>query len=461
MIRLGKALVLGSGLALTAGCAPPQEPFGGGPDPVFSSRVVVDGLASPWEVAWGPDDRLWITERVRRRIVRVDPADGALSVAAEVDGVYQAVGQDGLLGLALHPELLQGTGNDYVYVGYTYDADPGPADVPRNAIRRYTYDADSGTLAAPLEIVTALPAHDDHLGGRLAVGPDLKLYFTVGDQGGNWGPNRCNPNRAQATPTAEQVATGDWSDYAGKILRIDPDGSIPADNPVIDGVRSHVFTYGHRNPQGLVFSPDGTLYSAEHGPRTDDEVNLIEAGGNYGWPQVAGYSDDRMYAYEQWALSDPVPCADLPPGPGVPDSVPVEMETAWSHPDFVRPMQTLFTVPDGYDFEAGGGATIAAGGLDIYTAADGVPGWENSLLVTSLNRGALYRLPLDARGRLVVGGLFEEFKSTNRYRDLAIRPDGRAVYIITDNAGGTLDASRNSTRELENPGAVLEFTYVE
>ncbi len=287
------------------------------------------------------------------------------------------------------------------------------------------------------------------------------LYFTVGDQGSNWLSNLCNPNRAQFVPTAEQVAASDWSDYQGKILRIDPDGSIPGDNPLIEGVRSHVFSYGHRNPQGLVFGPEGTLYSAEHGPRTDDEINLIEAGGNYGWPQVAGYPDDQMYAYENWAGSDPTPCADLAEnGSGAPDSVPVESETSWIHPDFVRPIQTLFTVPSGYDFQVSGGATIAAGGLDIYTSA-GIPGWANSLMVTSLNRGAIYRMPLSANNRLIVGGLFQEFKSTNRYRDLAIRPDGQAFYIVTDNTGRTQNDAGEGTQELANAGAILEFSLVE
>ncbi len=448
-------------LPWSSGCSPAGETVETASEPAFASRVVATGLDYPWEVTWGPDDRLWVTERVGKRITRVNPADGTRTVAVEVEGVYQAVGQDGLLGMALHPELLAGTGNDYVYVGYTYDADPGPAEFPRNAIRRYTYDEEAETLGEPEEVIAGLPAHNDHLGGRLAYGPDNMLYFTVGDQGSNWLSNLCNPNRAQFVPTAEQVAASDWSDYQGKILRIDPDGSIPGDNPVVEGVRSHVFSYGHRNPQGLVFGPDGTLYSAEHGPRTDDEINLIEAGGNYGWPQVAGYPDDQMYAYENWAASDPTACTDLAEtGAGVPDSVPVESETSWTHPDYVRPIQTLFTVPSGYDFQASGGATIAAGGLDIYTSA-GIPGWANSLMVTSLNRGAIYRMPLSANNRLIVGGLFQEFKSTNRYRDLAIRPDGRAFYIVTDNTGRTQDDAGEGTQELANGGAILEFSLVE
>ena len=89
------------------------------------------------------------------------------------------------------------------------------------------------------------------------------------------------------------------------------DGSIPADNPSINGVRSHIYTYGHRNPQGLEFGPNGLLYSSEHGPGTDDELNLIVAGSNYGWPHVAGYRDNRGYVYANWSQSKGVACAAL------------------------------------------------------------------------------------------------------------------------------------------------------
>ena len=444
-------------LACLAACAPPTESVESAPEPTFSMRVVTDGLESPWEVTWGPDDRLWVTERQGFRIVRIDPADGSRSVAGEVEGIYQIVQQDGLLGLALHPDLMSGTGNDFVYVAYTYDADPAAGGDPKNAIRRYRWDEASESLVDPEDLIRGLPVHDDHFGGRLVFGPDRKLYLTIGDGGANFGRNRCNPNYAQLTPTTEQVAASDWFAYQGKILRLDPDGSIPDDNPVIDGVRSHVYSYGHRNPQGLAFGPDGTLYAAEHGPSTDDEVNRIEAGMNYGWPNVAGYPDNQMYAWENWAASSPTPCAELTGGrDGPPESVPVAAETDFDHPDFIRPIQTLFTVPADYNFQESGSATVAPSGLDIYTS-DAIPGWADSLLLASMTRGTIYRMPLSRDGRLVVGGLFSEFKSTNRYRDLAIRPDGAAVYIVTDTTGGTTNESGERTADLVNPGAILEF----
>lgn len=423
---------------------------------VFTARVVADGLGSPWEVIWGPDGYLWVTERVGKRVTRIDPDDGSKEVALTFPDAYQVVGQDGVLGMALHPDLLQGRGSDYVYVAWTYDGDPGPAADPHNRITRYTYDAASGTLGSPLDLITGLPAHDDHLAGRLVFGPDGKLYFSVGDQGSNFLQNYCNVNLAQVLPTAAEIDRGDWTHYQGKILRLDPDGSIPPDNPVLEGVRSHVYTWGHRNPQGLVFAPDGTLYEAEHGPNTDDEVNRLVAGKNYGWPRVAGYQDDQAYVFANWSQSSPTPCEDLPFNANqAPPSVPTFPESEWSHPDFVPPIQTFYTMPAGFT----GIATIAASGLDIYTDRDGIPGWANSLLVAGLTQGAFFRMKLTGDGLAVDGEPETVLKSTNRMRDMAIAPDGRRFYVVTDNEGRTLDQEGNPTRALANPGSVIEFSW--
>jgi PQQ-dependent dehydrogenase (s-GDH family) len=264
----------------------------------FSSRVLVTGLNFPWEILWGPDGYLWVTERMGKRVTRVNPADGSKTTAITIEEVQD---EGGLLGMALHPELLKGTGNDYVYVAYTYDADPGEALDHRAKIRRYTYDPVTQKLDTPVDIITDLPAHN---AGRLVYGPDQKLYYSIGDQGSNQFLNACNVIAAQDTPTQSEVTAKDFSKYKGKILRLNLDGTIPTDNPEINGVQSHVYTYGHRNPQGLAFGPEGTLYSAEHGPKTDDEVNIIQAGKNYGWPHVAGYKDDKAYVYANWSASE-------------------------------------------------------------------------------------------------------------------------------------------------------------
>lgn len=451
------------GIALVMVCmnapAAAQQTAGAPPSAAFDFRVVAAGLDFPWEVTWGPDDHLWVTERAGKRIVRVRPVDGARTVALEIPAAYQAVLQDGVLGMALHPELLAGTGNDFVYVAWNYDSGAGGPIGAQTRIQRYTYDSAGETLTAPVDLITDLPAHDDHLGGRLILGPDRKLYLSIGDQGGNWQRNRCNPILSQVLPSTEQIAAGDWSSYPGKILRLDLDGSIPDDNPVLDGVRSHVYSYGHRNPQGLVFDAEGRLFAAEHGPSTDDEVNRIVAGASYGWPEIAGRRDDRAYVYANWSASSPTPCRNLPNVRQPPPSVPSQAETEWSHPRFEPPLATFFTVGNDYDFIANGAATVAASGLDIYLHAAGVPGWSDSLLLASLTRGAIYRIPLGADHTRAAGMPVMELKSTNRYRDIAVRPDGRAIYVVTDNTGPTRNAAGERTRALEHPGALLEFTY--
>jgi PQQ-dependent dehydrogenase (s-GDH family) len=431
----------------------------------FSFRVVASGLSAPWEVVWGPDDHLWVTERTGRRVIRVNPATGAVTPALSVDESYDPgeSWHEGVLGLALHPDLLKGVGRDLVYVAYTYDADAGPGRARRLKVRQYTYDAAKAVLTSPVDLITNLPAHDDHGGGRLAFGPDQKLYLTRGDNGGNWLANYCTPIKSQDLPTAAQLAARDWSAYEGKILRLNLDGSVPADNPQLNGVRSHVYTYGHRNPQGLGFAPDGLLYSSEHGPGTDDELNLLVAGGNYGWPYVAGFRDDRGYVFANWSQSKGVPCASLTfeEFGEVPASVPRMQESEWTG-TFVPPLRTFFTVPPDYDFQKSGGATIAAGGLEIYSArTNGIPGWANSVLQTGMTMGRVYRVKLSEDGRSAVGENEELFRSANRYRDIAIGRDQRTFYLVTDNngLGRTTDPSGASVRTFANPGSVLEFRF--
>jgi len=440
----------------------------------FAKRVVTTGLADPFQLVWGPDDYLWVTERTAGRVTRVLPSDGSATPAITI-GDLRPDGPGGLLGMALDPGLLKGTGNDHVYVAYTYDADAHPTTVRlRTKIVRLTYDPRARMLGTPRDILLDLPAGDDHQGGRLIIGPDRKLYFTIGDMGANQLANFCNLNRAQSLPTVEQVQMRDWSLYQGKILRLNLDGSIPADNPTIAGVKSHIYSYGHRNPQGLVFGADGRLYESEHGPNTDDEVNLIRAGGNYGWPHVAGYRDDQSYAYANWSASKGVPCGSLTftAYPAVPPSVPVQKESAWSHPDFVPPIQTFRTVPTGYDFKNPKCAerelyyqcwpTVAPSSLAVYAAKNGIPGWDHSLLMPSLKHGTVYRIQLDAAGTAVVGDPDENehVKTVNRYRDVALRPDGLALFIATDVGGNTQDQSGRPAAKVENAGAILEFRYI-
>src|SRR5262245_34205667 len=179
----------------------------------FTMRVLASGLEGPWEVAWGPDQMLWVTERTGRRVIRINPTDGSRTTLVNIPEVNTTFTQDGLLGLTFHADFMKNTGNDFVYVAFTYDDAPGTALARRLAVRRYRYDAGTRTLGDPVDILTGLPTHTDHVGGRLAFGPDRKLYLTIGDQGSNFGGNLCDANHAQDLPTAAEVKAKDWSHY--------------------------------------------------------------------------------------------------------------------------------------------------------------------------------------------------------------------------------------------------------
>jgi PQQ-dependent dehydrogenase (s-GDH family) len=445
----------------------------------FRKSVLVSGLAGPWELTWGPDNMLWVTERTGKRITRIDPTSGKRSVAITIDEVSAPGGQDGLLGMALHPELLKDTGNNYVYAAYTYvdrskGANPffpdakSPYRYLYGKIVRLTYDRTTGTLSKPVELITGLPVGNDHVSGRLKFGPDRKLYFTIGDGGHNQLGNFCLPIEAQRLPTADEVSRKVYAGYMGKSLRLNLDGSIPGDNPKLAGVVSHVYTYGHRNMQGLDFGPDGTLYASEQGPKTDDEVNILKAGSNYGWPNVAGMKDDKAYEYARWSDAS-TPCSQLTFSDlAIHPSVRRAPESAFKEP-FVEPIATMFTVPSGYNFHdpACKGVdficwpTVGASSIEYYASqGKGIPGWDKVLLVTTLKRGSLYVLPLTADGKAAAGRFSRYFQSENRYRDTAVSPDGRTIYIASDPGGLAEALSGGSTGRVQNPGAILAFTYV-
>ncbi|MHC1560022.1 glucose/sorbosone family PQQ-dependent dehydrogenase [Actinomycetospora sp. C-140] len=422
-------------------------------------RVLATGLAGPWELTWGPDGWLWVTEKVGKRVDRINPADGTRTVAVTIDDAAASGAQDGVLGLAF--------AGDWAFVASTYTvAHPPPGENLAARIVRYHRDP-GGTLSAPTEVLHGLPASTDHDAGRLILGPDQKLYYSIGDMGNNQFDRICRPIRSQDLPTAQEVAARDWSTYAGKILRIDLDGSIPADNPLLNGVRSHVFTYGHRNPQGLVVGPGGRLFADEHGPKSDDEINLLRPGGDYGWPDVSGFRDDQAYRYAEWSAAPDCPQLsydDYQEPPSVPRG---PLETDWTAPGYVEPLRTMYTVPTGYDFQDPAcGATdfylcwpsIAPAGLD-YVPAQGAPdpAVADSLLVPALKTGSVFVFRLTTDGGSVRGDTTQLFRTRNRYRDVALSPDHTRLYVATDSDGLAGPQSGSRTGTLDNPGSVLEF----
>jgi PQQ-dependent dehydrogenase (s-GDH family) len=427
----------------------------------FTSRVLATGLDFPWDMVWGPDGYLWVTERHAARITRVHPESGEKQVAATLSGVQAGPQHEGLLGLALAPDFLQSGSRNHVYTAYTYL--DGRNEHAR--IVRLQYDPQTRTLGQETVILAGMPAGSDHNAGRLRFGPDGKLYYSIGEQGHNQGANFCKPIESQRTPTQAELDKKDYSSYAGKTLRLNPDGSIPADNPLIKGVRSHLFTYGHRNPQGMVFVGK-VLYSTEQGPSSDDELNILAPGGNYGWPQVAGFQDDQAYVYANYSAARN--CAQIKFDPNViPAGVPIQKETAWSSPDFQAPVKTFFTVRTGYNYtDPTCGQlsylcwpTIAPSSIAYYPKDGKIKGWGNSLLITSLKNGALYRVPLSDDGKNVQGDEAKYFHSANRYRMVTVSPDTGKIYIATDTAGNVIGEDGKPTQQFRNPGSILIFEY--
>lgn len=441
----------------------------------FDMRVVTSGLESPWEVALGPDGKLWVTERSALRITRVDPKTGERKVAASLATIGTAAGPGGVLGMALHPRLLR-EGPDFVYVAVTYEDRTRPPD-PRVAdaaspfrhlyakVVRLRYERATEALVEPVTVLDGLPAGNDHIALRLAFAPDGTLHLTTGDQGNGQFGNFCNPGLSQRLPTAAEVQARDWASYEGKTLRMALDGAIPADNPVLDGVRSHVYTYGHRNPQGITVGPGGNPYTSDHGPKSDDEVNVLRAGGNYGWPHVAGLRDDMAYQYTRWYAAT-VPCRSLEFSDlVVPPAVPRDAEAAFL-PAMMAPLVTLFTVPTGYQFAdpVCGGVpsicwpTIGASSIEWYDGGR-IPGWDRVLIVSSLKRGSLYVVPIDASGERAAGPVTREARTENRYRDTAVSADGQTIYVATDSGGLVEGLNGGVARQLANGGSILAFTY--
>jgi aldose sugar dehydrogenase len=327
-------------------------------------RVVpyVRGLAAPWSMAFLPNGDMLVTERVGRlRIVRSGVLD-----PQPIAGTPQVVSmqQGGLLEVALHPRFAE---NQYVYLTYSKAGEQGNT----TALARGRFDGNALVEVKDLFVADAWSKAGLHFGGKLAFGPDGMLYMTVGE--------RNDRTRAQET-----------THHAGKILRLRDDGSVPMDNPFVgrQGFRPEIYTYGHRNLQGLAFHPTtGQLWEHEHGPQGGDELNLIQAGRNYGWPVVTlgrEYNGDAITpVWYREGMEQPV--------------------TVW--------------VP-----------SIAVSGMLFYTG-DRLPGWKGDLFVGGLSGLQLHRVVFAAGGARGRETLLAELKQ--RIRDVRQGPDG-LIYLATD-----------------------------
>lgn len=424
----------------------------------FTGKVLIENLDAPWDLVWGADNNLWVTERQGKNILKVNPETGEKKVLYTVSNAFVGPQHEGVLGLALDPKFLKDKNNNFVYTAYTYKNEEGKEFA---RIVRLTYDVKNDILKDEKIILDKLPASDDHNSGRLRFGNDGKLYYTIGDQGANQGKHQFEETLSQYVPTAEEVAKKDYSKYPGSTLRLNVDGTIPSDNPTINGAKSHIYTYGHRNAQGLVFVGD-KLFSTEHGPSSDDELNLLEAGKNYGWPNVAGYRDNQAYKYTNYSLlankKDSVDLKDK----AVIDSI-SQNETDFKAENYKNPIKTFFTVNDEFDFSKAGSylnwPTIAPSSVEYYPENGVIEEWRNSLLISSLKNGAIYRVRLNSDKTNVQGDSEKLFKTNNRYRAVIVGPDTTKIFVATDNNGGVIDTNGNTSREMQNKGAILIFEY--
>ncbi|WP_239149638.1 sorbosone dehydrogenase family protein [Streptomyces sp. SID12501] len=241
-------------------------------------RTVAEGLKTPWGLASLPDGGLLVSSRDEGTITRVDTETGAKTEVGEVPGV-SAAGEGGLLGLALSPSFAS---DHMVYAYFTTESD--------NRIARMLYQEEKPAgeqLGAPDTVFRGIPKGYIHNGGRIAFGPDKMLYAGTGESG--------DTGLAQ-----------DRSSLGGKILRLTPEGEPAPGNPFPD---SPVYSYGHRNVQGLAWDSKQRLFASEFGQDTWDELNRIKPGANYGWPEAEGKGDDTAFQnpVAQWHPDDASP----------------------------------------------------------------------------------------------------------------------------------------------------------
>lgn len=257
------------------GPADPAAPSGQSPAPSQGSasddvEVITEGLTAPWSIAFVGESAL-VSERDSGRILELLP-DGGTREVAVVAGVKHG-GEGGLLGIAVD--------GDELYAYFTTPQD--------NRVARFPLSGSPGSYALgdPEVILEGIPAAGIHNGGRIKFGPDGMLYVTAGD-------------------AADKPSAQDPDSLSGKILRVTPDGDIPADNPFPG---SPVWTLGHRNPQGIAWDSAGTMYASEFGQNTWDELNIIEAGSNYGWPEVEGIAGREGFVdpVQVWSPQDASP----------------------------------------------------------------------------------------------------------------------------------------------------------
>jgi glucose/arabinose dehydrogenase len=335
----------------------------------FRVTTVARGLVHPWSLAFLPNGDMLVTERVGRlRIIR----NGELR-PMPVAGVPEVElgGQGGLLDIALHPKFAE---NRLIYLSYAAAGEGGSGT---EVARAHLIDDELVDLERIMD-VRPKSIGGRHFGSRLLFGRDGYLYVTAGE--------RANRDRAQ-----------NLGDLAGSIMRITDDGGVPPDNPFVGraDARPEIYTYGNRNPQGLAMHPEtGQIWEAEHGPKGGDEINILVAGTNYGWPVI---SYGRSYSG-----------AEI--GEGTAKAGMAQPARHWGVPP------------------------ISPSGMAFYTGGD-FPSWRDNMFLGALSGRVLIRLVLDGTEIVHEERLLEDFGE--RIRDVRQGPDG-SLYLLTDSPKGRL-----------------------
>ncbi|TMI95040.1 MAG: hypothetical protein E6H08_07285 [Bacteroidetes bacterium] len=460
-------------------------------------------LQYPWDVTYGPDNNLWITESRGYKVYKMDPNTGAKTTVLDIsmgstwlpapsDSLNVQFNtnwpQGGLAGLAIHPNFMDGTGtHDYVYISYVHRDLGGSSPtglIYRNKLVRFTYNPGTGRLESPAVLCDTIPGSNDHNSQRIIIAPvtvggPSYLFYAAGDMGAGQFSNRTRPNKAQ-NPAS----------YEGKILRfnLDDDGDagaaawIPNDNPY--SATSAVWSIGIRNNQGFAYDPAlNILYGASHGPYSDDEINIIEKFTNYGHPLIEGFVDGNYNGNSVQGTNTSVSAgAPYTDNLGVSSCPPIGNEATnrtainasgngvykdplfsaypWSQAQITNIWQTN----PGNALPAPGWPTEAWSGLDLYRNTL-VPGWKNSLVAGSLKWGRLLRLRLDATGTTTaptnsVSDTISYFNSQNRFRDLAFSPNGKDIFVVMDNTSTTSGPGSANPVVPGCAGCVQKYTFL-
>ena len=339
----------------------------------LQQTVVASNLNVPWDMSYGPDGWIWFTE-LSGNIKRMNPDTYQMQQVFAIGDVALFGFSVGLHSMVMHPDF---NTNHYLYVHYAYTT-------TASKIVRYEYDVANNTLINPTIILGNILAGVSHNGSRMVILND-KLFITLGD-----------------TYNAPQLAQ-DLNSINGKVLRMNLDGSIPDDNPIPN---SYIWSFGHRNPQGLCYG-NGRLYSSEHGTGNNDEINIIEPNRNYGWSTVEGVCNTA--AEITFCTANNV------------------KEPIWSWSPSIAPC-----------------------GLDIYQS-EAIPEWNNSLLLAVLKNKQLLQLKLSDDGSQIVQQTAIITNTYGRLRDVLVIPDGR-VFICTSNRdyAGTPIATDDRIIEIKN-----------